>query len=84
MMMMMMVFWMEFYLQLLVKLHGLLCFVARLLVMDLAMKCFPVKLEAALSYLLDLHKTTPVSFDLALDPTRDLSTNVLLKSKSYI
>lgn len=55
-MMMMMVFWMEFYLQLLVKPHGF-CFAAPLLAMDMAMKCFPVKPEAALSYLLDLQKT---------------------------
>lgn len=63
-MVMMMMFWKEFYLQLLVKPHGF-CFVAPRLAMDMAMKCFPVKPEAALPYPLDLRKNR--YFDLALD-----------------
>lgn len=55
-MMLMTMFWKEFYLQLLEKPHGF-CFVALVLAVDLAMKCFLVKLpEVALSYPLDLQK----------------------------
>ena len=56
--MMLMMFWKEFYLQLLVKPHGF-CFAAPLLAMELVMKCFLVKPpEVALSYPLDLPKDT--------------------------
>lgn len=65
MMMLTMMFWKEFYLQLPVTPHGF-CLAAPLS-MDMAMKCFSEKPEAALSSPPDLQKSKP---DSALDPKK--------------